>query len=116
MNIHELTRQGKNICTQCNQPKTMYYQPWCPRCEPPVKETIQSINLIQCLKHLEHTKGMNYRDMWNIICNRLDVHNDSYTMYYPTEDMDDADEWTELKSMLNSTFNLTEPVLFHISW
>ena len=100
MNINERTRQGKNICPQC--------QPWCPRCEPPVKENIQSINRIQCLHHLEHTKSMNYRDMWNIICKRLDVHNDSYTMYHPTEYMDDADEWTEL--------NLTEPILFNISW
>lgn len=40
-------------CEKCGKPLEMYYNPWCPRCDKPQIRLVPTLNMIQCLEHLE---------------------------------------------------------------
>ena len=44
---------SEKLCEKCNQPKQMYYELFCPRCEKPKIETKQFYNLFKCMYHIE---------------------------------------------------------------
>lgn len=120
----EQTRQGKNICKICGNPKQIYYQPWCPRCGKPQIEKLETINLIQVLEHLEAIGNKGFKDkIWRRWCdNGIIQGNDSYSqVYFPTKGRkqgieDYGEEHYNDLMLIKETFELGESVLFNISW
>lgn len=115
----QLTRENKNICKTCKQPKTMYYKPWCPRCEKPEFESIKVLNLIQCLKHIETFGVFTKDDMWSKFYDRYEFGNDSYFSfgYVKKEDRKHIDkEFLPIYDVIVKTFNIKERILFFVSW
>lgn len=117
----EETRQGRNICPTCGSPKDMYYRPWCPRCEKPEPYTKQVFNLIQCLRHIAATTGIDRaelsalaRDFW-----KGRWGNDKYVTW-PTIELDERDEYDQrylqFYDLMVSTFSPPDGCLFLISW
>lgn len=121
-NLHELTRQGKNICPNCGNPKEMYYKPWCRHCEKPELETVSRLNFIQSLRWMEAHGRPGIRDrLWDYFSD--EISNDSnFTLCFPDEDekeymIEDGyqEVWDDLQA-LQSEFGLKKSVLMHVSW
>ncbi len=132
---HELTRQGKNICS-CGYPKEMYYNPWCPKCDIPKPEEVKIFNLIQVIKHLNAIGKINdnresyLRGETNIEIHTLGyiaeyscVSNDTYfNLYFPEYlSDDDLEEFNKYENNLKEIWKfcntpLDEPIMFHLSW
>lgn len=122
LKLCEDTRQDKNICKKCNNPKSMYYQPWCPRCDKPKIQKLEVINLIQVLEHLEAVGNKGFKDrMWRKLCdNEIIRGNDSYSVLYFPRKKDCAEDFGEQYYndllLIKDTFGLGESVLVNISW
>jgi len=143
MDIYELTRQGKNICPVCNQPKRMYYLPWCPICEKPVVDMSPTLNFLQALYHLQAIGHTNAKKIiWDYFANRECFTNDSYFTYnfeYLEQEIIDLEK--EIKELpivyltespceyltenlialkllkkLQEVFNLGNDIIFWVSW
>ena len=115
----QLTRENKNICPTCNLPKTMYYKPWCPRCEKPEFESIKVLNLMQCLKHMEALDILRKDDVWSTLIKRFEFSNDTYFSFnvIKKEDRKYIDkEFLPIYDAFIKTFNIKENILFFVSW
>ena len=74
--LNQRTRDGLNICETCQQPREMYYAPWCPRCEPPRVEPVPTLNLVKALRHLEVNGHAGIKDrLWHYL---MDTYSDSF--------------------------------------
>ena len=122
--LHEQTRQGKNICPQCSQPKRMYYKPWCSRCEKPEFVSLKTLNFLQCMYHLEsvgHT-GIEDRMHKHFVDGGSIRGNDTYFSFFALPENPDVEEYGEqiIKDyqLIQDTFGIKpeEHILFFISW
>lgn len=115
----QITRENKNICKKCKQPKTMYDKPWCPRCEKPEFESMKVLNLMQCLYHLEALDILKKDDVWSTLCNAYEFSNDSYFSFYPIKKEDRTEHYkmlVQFSDAIVKTFNVKERILFFVSW
>lgn len=107
-------------CEKCGKPMDMYYNPWCPRCDKPEIRTVQVLNFIQALRHLEAIGYYGIKDrIGEILVDRL--HNDSYIDYaFPEEDEVDGEYLTKEMfddlMVLKNTFGLGDSIVFEVSW
>jgi len=118
------TRKGKNICENCNQPKEMYYSPYCPRCEKPEVEN-NILNYIKCLRYLEVTVEDGIKARLNeSLFEHYNFSNDTlFKLYFPEEDEYEEFDYNEsakqyLKDILliKETWNLGDMVIMDVSW
>lgn len=83
MDIDEQTRQGLNICSGCNKPKEMYYRPYCPTCEAPQLQSVQSINYMEILNYIERVyPDIDQEELRQYMTDTYEFRNDSYFIYY----------------------------------
>jgi hypothetical protein len=70
----------RDTCSECNHFLEMHYQPYCPRCEKDVPETIHRLNYVRCVRH--------------IMCNFFDneVQDESNIPYHDRRDQKLEDE------------------------
>ena len=136
LDLHELTRQGKNFC-ECGTPKQMYYKPWCPLCEKPEIETIPTLNWIQCCDHIEALTGdvttfdherepmmiEGYKDRMKDLCLDPDRWNNDTIQFWgfcsdDRENGDLTEQQIEDIDLFISTFGLEEydHIYLDISW
>jgi hypothetical protein len=119
---------GKQKCPKCERPMEMYYTPWCPYCDKPERRTVTTLNMIQCLRHIEAITGDEgyKRRVWVWLCDLGVVHNDTATGvpvdWSGLDDPCQTDHMTpqvvaDLK-LLRDTFGLTEEehLSFEFSW
>lgn len=109
-------------CPKCKQPMEMYYEPWCPRCDKPQRKTVQMLNLIQCLEHIEatnHRPGYKRR-VWSLMVEY--VNNDTIIPWiYLGEYLDEYDLTPMLREdidLFNDTFDIkpNDEIYMEISW
>ena len=108
-----------NLCPDCGNPKEMYGVLWCPKCEKPQKESMEYLNLIKCLKHIEALGHEGYyKRMWDKV---LFTHivdgggNDSCFHFSIEEEYADPEQWPDIK-LLRDTFDLGDGAMFFVSW
>jgi len=118
IDLYEKTRQGKNPCPTCGRPMQMYYEPWCPICEPPKLEGEPVLNLIQALDYLEAIghEGIKER-LWRQLCE----HATNDTAFYFSFDSTDFlglvdDRYVVDLEILRIVFDLPQTVLLFTSW
>ena len=120
------------LCSVCNKPKEMYYEPWCPRCEKPEFKTIRTLNLIQALEHVAVVKGESRdplrgypRRFKTQLFDTYGYSNDSFfTYFFGDEELDpeprDADsaQFVRDEKLLMEVFGFEpgDSVVFEVSW
>ena len=102
----------KPICEKCNQPKEMYYELFCPRCDKPEIETKKFYNLFRCMYYIEANGNLGYKErLWDYIVNDIQG-NDSFIELYNN----DVDGHKDIK-LLFDIFNIKEESMtFYVSW
>ena len=103
---------SEKLCEKCNQPKKMYYELFCPRCQKPGIETREFYNLFRCMYHIEAIGNPRYKErLWDKIS--MDIQgNDSFYEIYREWDPEDEDI-----KLLFDTFDIKEDSMtFYISW
>lgn len=110
----------------------MYYKPWCPRCEKPQRKSIETLNLIQALDHIETiTNDVGTKEKYHLDCYSRRIwewlikieaipSNDSYKMFFRPED-EDSEYSEQLRNDIKlfcDTFNIDSKngILLDISW
>ena len=122
------------ICTSCGYEKEMYYVPWCSVCDKPQRKSVETLNLIQALRHIEvitfdcGTKEKFNLDsyhsrMWTWMCeSEMIPGNDSFKKFWRPDDIGTKDcRLTEQQQkdiqLFCDTFDITDKgVLLEISW
>ena len=125
------------ICDVCGTAKEMYYVPWCSRCEVPEVKNNPTLNLLQCMRHVERVhfgiedendydarKATGHDEIWSGFCDQ-GFSNDS-TVHLPIVDAAKGDgsigelseEAIEYLQTMVKIFDLeTQPnVQWEISW
>jgi hypothetical protein len=121
ISINEKTRQGKNLCSVCGKPKTMYYAPWCSFCDKPKIYNVPELNFIQCLEHLEAIGNEGIKDrLWEHYYSLDEIRNDtSFELCFPEEDEGGKiapQIWKDLY-LIKSMWNITEKsIRVFVSW
>lgn len=118
----KLTRQGKNICSSCNQPKEMYYGPWCPRCEVPKIKQEPTLNLLQVLRHLEarfpEAQGI-HEGVWEGLVELGTIQGNDTTLGWTVNDeyMQDENAWFKrFDKYLQEVWGIDDYITFEVSW
>jgi len=89
--------KSSEICKSCGEQKEIYYGPWCSKCEVPSPENHPTLNLMQCLRHVERVyfgiedendyearESAGRREIWDGLCD-WGLSNDT-TMHFPFVD------------------------------
>lgn len=104
-------------CKGCGHEMEMYYRPWCPRCDKPEKKTVETLNLVQALRHIEVITGDNHSltgfksRIWRYFCDSDWMKgNDSFFHWSPSEVTEDMteEEVNEYFGYLEDPINLKE--------
>jgi len=112
------TRDGKNLCDKCGNPKVMYYAPYCYHCDKPkveIKPT-RFLNVIQAIDYIKIVlkKEDVAKRIYEYLCNAgIIEHNDMITWFYLEDD-----EINDDIRFFMDTFEITmdNPVILEISW
>lgn len=121
--LHERTRQGKNIC-ECGRPKIMYFEPWCPICgKNDALSSMPIVNIVQVFEFFIALDGSRcwIDGIWDSLMDFLDYPgNGSYVcvdineiLTYPEEH--DPNIVAMFKRILKY-FNVPDYVLIFSSW
>ena len=125
------------ICEECGTAKEMYYGPWCSKCEVPQVKNNPSLNLLQCMRHIERVhfgiedendydarKAVGHDEIWSGFCD-WGLSNDT-TSYLPFVDPANGDgsigelseEAIEYLQVMVRTFDLeNQPDMqWEVSW
>lgn len=125
------------ICEECGTAKEMYYAPWCSKCEVPQVKIKPTLNLLQCMRHVERVhfgiedendydaqKAIGRDEIWNGLCD-WGLNNDT-TSYFPFVEASQGDgsigelseEATEYMRVMVKTFDLeNQPNMqWEVSW
>ena len=104
----------EEICEKCEKPKIRYYRDYCPRCEKPEIKISYSLNLLECLYHIQTTSHPGFKDkFWDYLINNHNVSNDSIIELY-NEDSDIDPLVKELFEKMGLKFE--KYMNFEISW
>lgn len=118
IDLYERTRRGENLCPTCGRPMKMYYQPWCPICEPPKLESEPVLNLIQALECLEAVghEGIKER-LWGILC-EFAINDTAFWLDFDAVDFLGLidDQYVVDLEVLRIVFELPQKVLMFTSW
>lgn len=105
------------VCEKCGDEKEVYYDLWCPVCEKPELKPIQTLNLIQALRHVRAVSGLDYHNRdtkdWHWFCENCNFTNDSYVHWAPY-DQELPPSFEKLVELFN--IDREDGVIFHISW
>jgi hypothetical protein len=106
-------------CSKCNGKMSMYYVPWCPKCDKPSFRNVITLNFVQALEHLEALGHIGIKDrVWNYYVD--EIHNDSYfEMYFiPENDKDEykSGMYEDLKLIKDTWEIKNNSILFLVSW
>lgn len=100
------------ICEKCNQPKKMYYQLFCPRCDKPELETRSFYNLFRCMYYIEANGNPGYKErLWDYLVEDVQG-NDSYIEIWREQGDDNED----IKLLFDRFDIKDETYLFYVSW
>ena len=102
------------ICEKCNKPKIMYYREYCPRCTVPEIKIQYTLNLMECLYHIEATSHPGFKDkFWKHLVEDYNVSNDTTLEILNTDGQGDPiiQELFEKMGITNE-----DSMLFEISW
>lgn len=105
-------------CSKCQQPLEMYYSPWCPRCDIPQRKTVDVLNLIQCLDHLQAIGRIteeHREEWWERQCDNDNIHNDTMFRYWPLLPESDKALYP-VDTALCEVFKIETSVVFNVSW
>lgn len=118
--------KGEGMCGSCGKPLDMYYVPWCPVCDKPKLKPVDTLNIIQALRHISELDGNEvFRDrFWDYLMEDNRFHNDVLLQYNFREA--DEKEWddtlTDLRledeARFREVFGLAErdSVVLDVSW
>lgn len=111
-----------NECPNCHQHMETYYSPWCPRCDKPERKTVQTLNLIKALRHIEVAYDKpGYKDrMWRLLIDWGVISgNDIWSWWSPFPDETDPQSEASQDVMLFADVFEVDPdtgILLEISW
>ncbi len=110
----------------------MYYVPWCPFCEVPQRKTVETLNLIQALHHIQAVTNDNgteekrfldsyTRRMWALLIELEYIPSNDCFCQFHRPDIENYGDWSEQQrkdmSLFCDTFNITDKgVVLEISW
>jgi len=102
------------LCEKCEKPKIMYYREYCPRCEEPQLKISYTMNLLECLYHIETTSHPGFKDkFWKYLIEDYSFSNDTVIEIHNTDGEGDplVQELFEKIGIIDE-----ESMLFEISW
>jgi len=107
-------------CEKCGRKMEMYYTPWCPHCDKPIKEFRPVLNFIQCLEHIEvkYDKPGYKRRVWAMLSDY--IHNDTVILwpYNYDDDWEFTDEQQEDVNLFHEVFDIKkdDALWIEVSW
>ncbi len=119
-------------CKECGDPKIMYYREWCPRCEKPERATVETLNLIETMYHIDrviydetnqNVDPPGKDELWCLMSDYNYIKNDTYVSINFSDWCDDiklddnySNEMKEYMRNIVKEFDITGSIVWNISW